>query len=262
MAFKKLKLWFDQDLAKDLSKKILAIEPKFNSKQFLRSVKSQIAPLELKPRIKVFGDAIYESLPGEYESKINALLKIIGPENLEETGMFANYYWLLPIAQIVENYGTDHFTISLDAIKELTKRSTGEYAIRPYLEKYPKKTQKIMVKWSKDKNFHVRRLASEGIRINLPWAKKMTQYIEDPSPIIEIIELLKDDDSKYVQKSVANNINDLLKVNYSIAIKLIKAWSKAPSENCKWIIKHALRNLKKKENPTALKVLDKIDRVK
>jgi len=258
MAFKKLKLWFDQDLAKDLSKKILVVEPKFNSKQFLRSVKAQIDPLELKPRIKVFGDAIYENLPGKYESKIKVLLKIIGPENMEETGMFANFYWLLPIAQIIEDHGLEDYKKSIDAIKEITKRSTGEYAIRPYLEAYPKKTQKIMVKWAKDNNFHVRRLASEGMRINLPWAKKMTQYIEDPHPIIEIIEILKNDNSKYVQKSVANNINDLLKVNYPIGIKLLKSWSKAPSENCKWIIKHALRNLKKKEDPAALKILDKI----
>jgi len=261
MAFKKLKLWFDHDLAKNLSKKIIAVEPKFNTNQFLKSVKAQIAPLELKPRIKVFGDAIHDNLPGEYESKIKTLLKILGPENLEETGMFTNYYWLLPIARIIEDYGLDHYKISLDAIKEITKRSTGEYAIRPYLEVYPKKTQKSMMKWAKDKNFHIRRLASEGIRINLPWAKKMTQYIEDPSPILQILELLKDDPSKYVQKSVANNINDILKVNYPVGIKLLKDWSKAPSEHRKWIIKHALRNLKKKEDRLALKLLDKIDRV-
>lgn len=256
MAFKKLKFWFDLDLAKDLSKKIQSVESDFNHKQFLKSVKDQIDPLELKPRIKVFGDAIYNSLPGEYSNKINTLLNILPAENPNETGMFSDYYWLLPIAQIVEDHGVNDFSISLKAIKEITKRSTGEYAIRPYLEKYPKKTQKKMVSWAKDKNSHVRRLASEGIRINLPWAKKMTQFIDDPAPIIEILSLLKNDPSKYVQKSVANNINDLLKVNYSAAIDLLKTWRKRPSAECGWIIKHALRNLKKKGDAEAILILE------
>lgn len=104
----------------------------------------------------------------------------------------------------------------------------------------------------------MKRLASEGIRINLPWAKKMTQFIDDPKPIIEIITLLKNDPSKYVQKSVANNLNDLLKVNYPVAMKLLTSWSKKPTPECAWIIKHALRNLKKKEDASALAILSKL----
>ena len=255
---KKLKEWFDLDLAKELSKKILVVEPKFNSKQFLKEVKTQIPPLELKPRIKVFGDAIQSSLPGDYKEQITTLLKIIGPENPNETGMFKEYYWILPIAQIVEDHGLNDHKLSMDALEEITKRSTGEWAIRPYLVKYPKQTEKKMLSWAKHKNFHVRRLASEGIRINLPWAKKMTQYIDDPNPIIDIITILKNDPSKYVQKSVANSINDLIKVNQPVAMGLLKKWSKKPSPACLWIIKHALRNLKKKEDPEALKLLRQI----
>jgi len=123
--------------------------------------------------------------------------------------MFTDYYWILPIAQIVEDCGLMDIKLSMGALEEITKRSTGEWAIRPYLNEYPKKTQKQMKSWAKDNNFHVRRLASEDIRINLPWAMKMPQFIDDP-PIIEIISLHKDDPSRYVQKSVANNINDLL----------------------------------------------------
>jgi len=145
MAFKKLKLWFNLDLAEDLSKKIISVESKFNHKQFIETVKDQIDPLELKPRIKVFGEAIYQNLPGEYGTKISTLLKMLPSENPNETGMFSDYYWLLPIAQIVEDHGLNDYNSSLKAIIEITKRSTGEYAIRPYLEKYPKKTQKKML---------------------------------------------------------------------------------------------------------------------
>jgi len=53
---------------------------------------------------------------------------------------------------------------------------------------------------------------------------------------------------------VANNINDILKDNYDIGIKLLKIWSKTKNPDTKWIIKHALRNEIKKENPEAIKL--------
>jgi len=36
-----------------------------------------------------------------------------------------------------------------------------ESAIRPFLKKYPKQTMVYIEKWSKNDNYHVRRLASE-----------------------------------------------------------------------------------------------------
>jgi 3-methyladenine DNA glycosylase AlkC len=36
-----------------------------------------------------------------------------------------------------------------------------------------KETIKAMIKWSKDENVHVRRLASEEVRISLLWSKKI-----------------------------------------------------------------------------------------
>ncbi len=172
--------------------------------------------------------------------------------------MFTDGYWIMPIAKYVEKYGVDCFSDSMDAIKEITKRHTGEYCIRPFIEKYPAETLEIMQKWSLDRNVHVRRLSSEGVRPRLPWAKKLAQFIENPEPILEIIENLKDDDSKFVQKSVANNLNDILKDNYEPGMKTIKMWSKQATQNRKWIIKQALRNQTKKGNPEAKKILEKL----
>ena len=119
------------------------------------------------------------------------MLKILGPENENETGMFKEYYWLMPVALFVEKYGLDDFDTSINAISEITKRNTGEYAIRPFIRKYPKETLKIMKKWSKDKNVHLRRLASEGCRPRLPWSQKLDEFIDDPGPILPILENLK-----------------------------------------------------------------------
>jgi len=46
-------------------------------------------------------------------------------------------------------------------MEELTKRCTAEWAIRPFVIKYPEKTLKFLEKLAKSDNFHLRRLASE-----------------------------------------------------------------------------------------------------
>jgi len=242
----KLKYYFDTKLAKLLAEKIVAVDPNFQSKAFVKKVASSVDDLELKGRVDVIATALREFLPQKYSEAVNILMQILGPENTGETGMFKKGYWLMPVAFFVEKYGTDDFDTSIAAIREITKRNTGEYAVRPFLEKYPKKMLGVMLKWSKDKNVHVRRLASEGMRPRLPWAKKLDQFIKDPKPIFPILENLKKDTSLFVKKSVANNLNDILKDNYDIGMHVINKWRTSKNENTQWIIKHALRNQTKK----------------
>jgi len=255
MAFKKLKLWFDKDLAIMLAEKIQTTHAPFNLSSFVEAVDEKVAPLELKARVEVIADELYAHLGEDYEHGLGVLMNILGPENKEETGMFTNYYWIMPIAKYVEKYGLAHFTLSMQAIEEITKRNTGEYTIRPFLETYPKEGLAQMETWSEDANFHVRRLASEGVRPRLPWASKLSSYISDPAPILPILHTLKDDPVKYVQKSVANCLNDILKDNPVVAREVVESWQ-APdmSKQRKWIIKHALRNLRKAGDSWALEI--------
>ncbi len=257
MAYKQLKLWFDKDLAKLLADKIIAIDSSFNKRKFVNHINKSVSDLELKDRVECIADGLYNELGGDYKNGIKTLSAILGPENKEETGMFTNFYWVMPIAKYVEKYGIDHFDISMKAIEEITKRNTGEYTIRPYLEQATKATLKQMKHWSKDTNFHVRRLSCEGIRPRLPWAKKLDVFISNPKPLIPILNALKDDKSKYVQKSVANCINDVLKDNEDIGKDLLESWKiKHSSKERQWIMKHAVRNLLKKEDKWAKNLIN------
>ena len=246
MAYKKVKLWFDKELAKLLAEKITPHHPSFDTTSFVQVIDQGVEPLELKARVELIADELHRHLMPTYTENIAILLNILGGENEEETGMFTNYYWLMPIAKYVEKYGLEDFDISIHAMKEITKRHTSEYTIRPFLKKYPQKALQVAHQWSKDSNFHVRRLASEGVRPRLPWASKLQQYIDDPRPILPILENLKDDPYKYVQKSVANCLNDILKDNFEIGKTLIESWTPQATKARKWIIKHALRKFFKK----------------
>lgn len=255
MAFKKLKLWFDKDLAKDLADKIVAVQSDFQKKSFVSQIDKGVDPLELKDRVELIADALQSHISGTYLKQLKTLLKILGPENEEETGMFSNFYWVMPIAKFIEKYGLDHFEPSMNAIAEITKRNTGEYTIRPYIDKYPKDSLAIMKGWAKDSNTHLRRLASEGGRPRLPWATKLERFIKNPKPLIPILNQLKDDKSKYVQKSVANCLNDILKDNPETAKTIIEKWQKGATKERQWIIKHALRNLIKANDSWAIDVV-------
>ena len=195
----------------------------------------------------VFVDGFEQFLPNTYEQNIAIFEKFLGDELKQETGMFSEGWWLWPIGRYVEKHGVENLKVSLAFIKELTKRFTGEYAIRPLLAKKPKETIKTIIKWSKDDNVHVRRLASESVRIGLPWSKKLYVSVENFENYKIILSNLKNDKSKFVQKSVGNNLNDLYKEFPEKANEIIKEWSRNnPTKETQWIIKHGLRSTKKK----------------
>ncbi|MBO6794902.1 MAG: DNA alkylation repair protein [Balneolaceae bacterium] len=258
MAYKSLKLWFDEDLAAMLADKILDGQAGFPKSEFIEYVSQRIPELELKDRVEIIADGLFHFLNKEYQQALPDLLEILGPENEEETGMFTNYYWVMPIAKFVEKYGLDYPELSYRALEEITKRNTSEYAIRPFIVKHQTQTMQQMNLWAQSENFHVRRLASEGGRPRLPWASKLDIFIDDPTPLLPILRSLKTDPSKYVQKSVANCLNDILKDNKAIAQQELESWRPVEKDSTKWIIKHALRNELKREDLWAMSMLNQV----
>lgn len=176
---------FGEKLATLLAEKISIVHKKFDSKSFIRDTKKKVVGKSYTQRIEVIADLLKQYLPEKYTEALAILMKILGPENKEETGMFSNFYWLMPVGKFVEKYGLDNFTESIKAIEEITKRNTGEYAIRPFARKYPTKTIAVCTKWAKSNNFHLRRVASEGLRPKLPWAPKLEVWNDNPKPILK-----------------------------------------------------------------------------
>jgi len=244
---KSITKWFGENLATLISDKIQPIYNEFDSKTYFSAIKKDCQDLSYSKRIELHADVLYQLLPESYPKAVNILMQILGSQNPNEVGMFTNYYWIMPIGKFVEKYGLEDYDISIKAIEEITKRNTGEYAIRPFIRKYPEKTLKILQQWSKSKNFHLRRLASEGSRPKLPWSAKLDTFIQNPDPIFKILENLMTDDIKFVQKSVANNLADYFKVNKPAALGFVSKFSDSDNKNTNWIIKHAMRNLKEAE---------------
>ncbi|MEZ5059513.1 MAG: DNA alkylation repair protein [Saprospiraceae bacterium] len=201
-------------------------------------------------------DAFEKFLPPSFEVTTNILIK-----NVEETlkvgrGTGVDSFLIFPHAQYVARNGLENFDLSMKALNTFTKKFTSEFAIRPFIKKYPEKTLAVLAEWTKDSNEHVRRLVSEGTRPLLPWAIKLNEFAENPEPCFQLLELLKNDKAKYVQKSIANHLNDHSKKHPEKVVEILSRWQKeVKTRDMEWIIKHALRTLIKEGHPDALDLL-------
>lgn len=252
---KLFKDYFDTGLARQMAAQISAVHPQFPADAFVNQIAPQLDGLEMKARTVVFVQALRDYLPEGFAAAWAVLEAALGVELPDEGGMFNEgwHYW--PIAHFIEVYGLEDFDVGVQAMYEITKRHTAEFAIRPFLIQHQDKMLAILHTWAEDENPHVRRLVSEGTRPRLPWAGRLTQFIEDPSLTLALLEKLKDDPAEYVRRSVSNHLNDIAKDHPQLVIATCRRWWQDGSPERRWIVQRALRTLVKAGDPDALDVL-------
>lgn len=241
-----MKHYFSTDTARRLASQ-LGVDPD----DYAAAIGPLVEDLEISDRVTVFADALHERLPGEFPVAVGGIVEKLGPELEEGEGYFNNAFHLWPVSRYIERYGLEHPEVSLDAIEALTRRFTGEWAVRPFLREYPEMTMERVLEWAESPSHNVRRLASEGIRPRLPWAPVHTPFTVDPSPILPILERLYRDPSKYVRTSVANNLNDISRTHPALALETSQRWH----ADSPWVAERALRTLVKRGDPDALRIL-------
>lgn len=246
---KKLKDYYDIDYALSLSEKIKSVHPTFDTERFTALLAPSLSSLAFNDRQVLIAESLKEVLALSYPRAIAVFMQILGPELPGSLGMFTQGWWLWPIGKYVELFGAEYFAESSAFSKELTKRFTAEFCMRPLIAAHPKEAMQLLLSWSTDENKRVRRLSSECLRIRLPWAKKMYTALCYFESYVQLLSNLKDDQDKTIQKSVANNLNDLYKEDEEKFNYILSLWTKeTPSKECAWIIQHASRSLRKKSD--------------
>ncbi|MCI4136023.1 DNA alkylation repair protein [Bacillus vallismortis] len=238
-----LKEIYNEKLISQLIHHIKASCPGFHQGRFEEQLLKEDWPeLALKERMRRITASLYETLPKPYNEAL-AILRDAAPHFKGLSGiLFPDY---------VEQYGLAHWDESIKALEYFTQYSTSEFAVRPFLLLDQEKMIAQLLKWSEHENEHVRRLASEGSRPRLPWGKTIPALKLDPSPVLPILEKLMQDESLYVRKSVANNLNDISKTHPHLLRKVADQWY-GTHRYADWIIKHAYRTLLKKGDQQAL----------
>lgn len=248
-----LKYLLTKELIDQTGKEFQKASKAFDRKRFSKLVfDDQWDNRELKDRSNHIADCIRELLPSDYPEALDLFLHVVETvKDKEPEGRLE--YWFYP--NFIQLHGLDHPKLSVPALAKVTHLFSSEFAVRPFIDRNPKGMMKTMQKWSRSKDFHVRRLASEGCRPRLPWGLRLNQFVQDPSPILPILENLKNDPELYVRRSVANNLNDIGKDNQAVVLKLLRGWKKDRQAGTDWITGHALRSMVKAGNKDALSIL-------
>ena len=252
-----LKDFFSPALVRRLAADIARVHPAFDQRAFIKRATTGLGDLELLGRAQHIARALGEQLPQSYPAAIVIRLPSLGPEHESDellgVGMAPFFY--MPHVLFVAERGLDDFDVSMRAQYELTKRFSAESSIRYYIGKDPERTFAVLRKWVKDRNAHVRRLVSEGTRLRLPWAMRVAWLDANPERVLELLEMLKDDPSTMVRRSVANNLNDLGKVRPDLLARTCQAWLEDASPERRALIEHALRSAIKRGDADALQLL-------
>lgn len=238
-------MFFTKDSVNKLVDAIQQHYPEFDKETFMKLVFDDIfESKELKERMRHVSICLHQVIPHDYKQAIE-ILKKASPK--------VKGFEAMCLPDFVELYGTDDWDISLPALKHFTQFSSSEFAIRPFLDKDPQKGMKLMHECADSKLENVRRFASEGCRPRLPWAMALPKFKKDPGLIFPVLEKLKNDDSEFVRRSVANNLNDISKDNPELVLNICEKWYGDRKETDA-IIKHACRTLLKAGNKRALKI--------
>ncbi|KAB1946043.1 DNA alkylation repair protein [Brevibacterium linens] len=148
----------------------------------------------------------------------------------------------------------DRPDIGLPLLAALTSRYTAEFAIRPFIDAQYETTMGYLRAWTRDPDEHVRRLVSEGTRPRLPWGRRLAGFIADPTPTLELLDALVDDESLYVRRSVANHLNDIAKDHPDLVLETARRWAASTTQG-DFVVRHGLRTLIKRGRPEAMEIL-------
>jgi 3-methyladenine DNA glycosylase AlkC len=238
-----LKNLYNREFISELCKYLQLEIDTFDTQRFTASVfDDEWNRKELKQRMQHISSMLQACWPDQYRKAIGILKPVSGNFSGLQHMIFPSF---------VELFGIDDFETSMQALEYFTSNSSSEFAVRPYIKRYPAETMQQMEAWASSSNEHVRRLASEGCRPRLPWAMALPAFKKDPAPVIRILNILKNDESEYVRRSVANNLNDISKDHPGMVVEIARQWlgdNKATDR----LVKHACRSLLKQGEPRLL----------
>ena len=235
---------------------------KFDTTAFLQQAQPGYESLELMARGQRIAQALQAHLPQDVPRALRVLVDSMdSPMGLDAAGepdagdRPYSAFLYLPHSIYIGAHGLQHFEAAMAAQHALTQRFTAEFCIRPYLLHHQGATLARLREWAQDDNAHVRRLVSEGTRPRLPWAPRLPALQANPQLALPLLDVLKDDPSSYVRRSVANHLGDIAKDHPDLAVGTARTWLQGAPAPREALVRHGLRFLIKRGDAGALDAL-------
>ena len=242
-----LKDAFDMKMMTDLGSKIKDVYPIFDEQAYAVEVFSgDWEQSEMFGRLSRMAVVLGRMLPDDYAKALQIIYVVLPAcKNIMMQDMV--------FPQFVVEYGMDYLEESAEAMEMITQHTSCEWAVRPFIDKYPERMFDILMRWARSEIDTVRRLASEGTRYAIPWGGRLLTIKKRADYAIPILELLKNDPCEVVCTSVANNLNELSKIAPDLVVQIAHEWVSG-TKNTQKIVKHACRTMLKKGYPPVMEL--------
>jgi len=250
-----LKNIFNKEMVSFIGQNIKDVYPDFKLDSFIDEVMLGFDLLSFSERAEHIASKLHAYLPANYLEAIDIIEKSLGPVIEEEELEGFDCFYVMPLGVYVKNYGLHEYDRSMHALKEMTMRFTSEWPIRVFIETDEKRALYFFGIWAQDENCHVRRLVSEGTRPRLPLGTRLKKYVKDPSTVLNLLESLKNERTRLVQRSIANSLNDIAKDHPLRVTGFLSRWKEEKVNDIDWIISHACRSLIKEGDVEAMKLM-------
>jgi len=253
------KEFLNESVIRQLGQNFARVYGGFDEAVFCDAALAGLPALELKERASHIMKALDAQLPEGFDEFSAVILGCLHPSedpgNDESAkfgpeGVMGFAAW--PVTDLVTERGIDTPELALPLLKEVTKRFSAEFAVRPFLDQHTEYTLLVFKHWLADENRHVRRLVSEGARPRLPWGMQLKKFVADPRYILPLLDALKDDREEYVRRSVANNLNDIAKDHPDLVANIAARWLEGANRDRQRLVKHACRTLIKQGHQRTL----------
>ena len=133
------------------------------------------------------------------------------------------------------------------ADRSMAVRECAWDSFREYLVDDLERSLRLLEPWVVDRDENVRRCAVEATRPRGVWTAHIEALKRDPEPGLRLLEHVRADPSRYVQRAVANWLNDASKSRADWVVSTTQRWlAESPTPETRWIVHHALRTVRKR----------------
>ena len=250
------------DLTQDglvIGEKIQRIYPEFDVSAFVSDVRTEIEGQTLYNVTNAIGRVLRQYLPQDYSDALAILMDFVESEVPPEPARHPTAETetsLRPIAHFISLYGLADFDASLDAFCELSKhRCTRGGEIREFIIKDADRCFERFGEWVTDENANLRLFVAASLCMRGIRQKWLRPFIEDPQPILALLETLKDDPDVHVREQVATDMRDIVKEYPEVGYATLERWGQDGKVETQKILKQALKYQVKIGDERAFKLL-------
>ena len=250
------------DLTQDglvIGEKIQRIYPEFDVSAFVSDVRTEMEGQTIYNVTNAIGRVLHQYLPQDYSDALAILMNYVEIEAPPEPARHATAETetrLRPISHFISLYGLADFDASLDAFCELSKhRCTRGGEIREFIIKDADRCFERFGEWVTDENANLRLFVAASLCMRGTWQKWLRPFIEDPQPILALLETLKDDSDARVREQVATDMRDIVKEYPEAGYATLERWSQDGKSETQKILKQALKYQVKIGDERAFKLL-------